>query len=80
MKNKTFIAMLIGAVIALILTVAILVLTAKTVHIDASLDTTKNSFITQSAVATRSASAAPEVVGEPHMVKIFEVSSKLGVG
>lgn len=80
MKNKTLIAMLIGTVVALALTVAILMLTAKTVHTEVPSGAGQNSFITHSAVATASAGPAPKAMEQPRMVKMFEVSSKIGIG
>ena len=79
MKNKTLIAMLIGAVVALALTVVILIFTAKTVHTEVPSGAVQNSFITHSAVATASAGPAPTTLEQPRMVKVFEVSSQIGI-
>lgn len=80
MKNKTFFTMLTGALIALALAALLLILTAKTIHGSAVVETPQNAFIAHSSVATESASIAPEKIGQPKMVKIFEASSQLGVG
>lgn len=80
MKNKTFFAMLTGAFIALVLTAFMLMLTAKTLNGSTVATTPHNAFIAHSSVATESASAVPEIIGQPRVIKIFEASSQLGIG
>lgn len=78
MKIKTYFAGFVIFVIAAILTLAALVFTGKPLHTADAAGSVQSALLATPEVSVSSASAPAERA--PVVVKLFEVSSQLGVG